>query len=88
MGTRRNSDPMGEHLSTRPHFHHILHLDRHGSYPADTSILDHRPVLYGGQDRLVFEGDDGEEGPLTAETFGAVLREHQIPRRRVEYLSV
>ena len=68
-----------EHLRQRPDFYHIVHFDGHGSYGSEVPTGDHRHSLRGPQGRLIFETDEGEEYPVTAETLSALLREHRIP---------
>jgi hypothetical protein len=71
-------DRLREHLSERPGFYHILHFDGHGVYSAEMPGPD-RHTFQWPEGKLVFETDDGEPDPITAEKLSALLKEHAVP---------
>jgi len=71
-------DQLREHLRERPGFYHILHFDGHGAYSAEASA----PALHtyqGPEGKLVFEAEDGQPDPITAEKLSVLLKEHAVP---------
>jgi tetratricopeptide (TPR) repeat protein len=71
-------DRLREHLRERPDYYHILHFDGHGAYgdPADAGD---RFKPQGPEGTLVFEDENGNPYPVTAEKLSALLQEHSLP---------
>jgi tetratricopeptide (TPR) repeat protein len=68
-----------EHLRERPNYYHIVHFDGHGSYRPEGAGPVSGHVLRGPMGRLVFEDEDGQADPKTAEQLSVLLRDHRIP---------
>ncbi|MBM4046523.1 MAG: CHAT domain-containing protein, partial [Planctomycetes bacterium] len=73
-------DRLREMLRAKPHFYHILHFDGHGAYRPDAAPGG-RPDMFqkGPEGRLIFENEDGQEHPVTAQELSDLLREHAVP---------
>jgi tetratricopeptide (TPR) repeat protein len=67
-----------QHLREQPGFYHILHFDGHGAYSAAApGSIGH--TFQGPEGKLVFETDDAEPDPITAEKLSSLLRECAVP---------
>jgi len=68
-----------EHLRERPNHYHIVHFDGHGSYGQAHAPSGGPHMLQGPEGRLIFEDDQGNPDPITAEQLSVLLRQHHIP---------
>jgi hypothetical protein len=71
-------DQLREHLRERPGFYHILHFDGHGAYSAEVPGTGGY-TFQGPEGKLVFETEEGEPDPITAEKLSVLLKEHAVP---------
>ena len=71
-------DNLREHLREHPGFYHILHFDGHGAYSA-TPPDGTGYTFQGPKGKLVFETDEGNEDPITAEKLSTLLKEYAVP---------
>ncbi|MGA2700591.1 MAG: CHAT domain-containing protein [Isosphaeraceae bacterium] len=67
------------HLRERPNHYHIVHFDGHGSYGQAHAPSGSPHMLQGPEGRLIFEDDQGNPDPITAEQLSVLLRQHHIP---------
>ena len=67
-----------EHLREHPGFYHILHFDGHGSYSA-AAPGSAGYTFQGPEGKLVFETDEAEPYPVTAEKLSSLLKECAVP---------
>ncbi len=67
-----------EHLREQPGFYHILHFDGHGAYSA-AAPGSGLHTFQGPEGKLVFETDDAEPDPITADKLSSLLRECAVP---------
>ncbi|MFI5117919.1 MAG: CHAT domain-containing protein [Terriglobales bacterium] len=66
-----------EHLREQPGFYHILHFDGHGAYSAAPPGGGY--TFQGPEGKLVFETNDAQPDPITAEKLSSLLRECAVP---------
>ena len=72
-------DQLRRQLREHPGYYHILHFDGHGSFGSARSGHNSAHHYGGSVGHLVFEDEDGEEDPISAEQLSALLREHAVP---------
>ena len=72
-------ESLREHLRERPNHYHIVHFDGHGSYGVNPAPSGGPHMLQGPEGRLIFEDDQGNPDPITAEQLSVLLRQHHIP---------
>jgi tetratricopeptide (TPR) repeat protein len=70
-------DNLREHLREQPGFYHILHFDGHGAYSAAPPGGGY--TFQGPEGKLVFETNDAQPDPITAENLSSLLRECAVP---------
>jgi tetratricopeptide (TPR) repeat protein len=68
-----------EHLSAFPNRYHIVHFDGHGSYGVNPATFGGPLKLQGPEGQLIFEDDQGQPDPITADQLSVLLRQHHIP---------
>jgi tetratricopeptide (TPR) repeat protein len=69
---------LGEHLSAFPNRYHIVHFDGHGSYGVNPATFG-GPLNQGPEGQLIFEDDQGQPDPITADQLSVLLCQHHIP---------
>jgi len=72
-------DQLRQQLRERPGYYHILHFDGHGSYSPGSRGNAPGYVMAGPEGTLIFETDEGEPDPITAEQLSVLLRECAVP---------
>ncbi|MGH8477028.1 MAG: CHAT domain-containing protein, partial [Methylococcales bacterium] len=65
-------------LHENPSFYHIVHFDGHGGY-GESSHPVSAHAFKGPQGKLIFENEQTEPNPVTADKLGQLLAEYRIP---------